>query len=313
MPLYFLRLALTTLVVTTFWMADPVALQADESALKQLLAGYTEAFNKHDAKAVASFWTEKCVHIDRQTGERTEGRQAIEEDLKTVFENVPNAQFSSSINSVRMVQPTVASVEGETRLSGTSDQPVVSAFTAIVVAENGTWLLDSVDESPIAAPSTSSDALQELAWLVGEWQDESDKATVQTSCRWSANQSFLLRSYTVQFGDEIASTGTQVIGWDARRNTIRSWNFDSDGGFGEAVWSKSGDQWLVRGAQTSPDGALTSGTYVFDRVGADEIVVHLIGRETEGSMLPNEEPIRVVRVAVESDLSAQTTSEAGAQ
>lgn len=32
--------------------------------------------------------------------------------------------------------------------------------------------------------------------------------------------------------------GTQVIGWDPAAGTIRSWMFDSDGGFGEGTWSK---------------------------------------------------------------------------
>ncbi len=272
---------------------------ADEPAIQESMTSYIEAFNKHDAQAAADYWTPKCVHIDRETDLRTEGREAIMTDLQAVFDSTPDAQLSGSLKSVHIVQPTVASIEGETMLSGGDQPPSMSMFTAIVVLEGGKWRLDRVDESPLAVASTSSEALRQLEWLIGSWKDESDAAVVETNCRWSPNEAFLLRSYSVAIGDEDVSQGTQVIGWDANQQSIRSWNFDSSGGFGEATWSRSGNEWLVRSKQTSAQGSLKTGTYVIKPLDADAMEVHLIGQDADGIPLPNETPIRVVRVPAE--------------
>ena len=61
--------------------------------------------------------------------------------------------------------------------------------------------------------------------------------------------------------------GTQVIGWDPAAGTIRSWMFDSDGGFGEGIWSKKDNSWIVKFSQVLPDGRKASATniYTLDR------------------------------------------------
>ena len=275
---------------------SPAMATADEAAVRGLLAKYVEAFNKHDANAVAALWTEKCVHIDRVNDLRTEGRDAIARDLEVVFEATPNARITGEVTSVRMIRPEVASVEGSTLLSGGGVDPSRSSFSAIMVSEADGWRIDSVEELPIAEAVTSRDALQELEWLIGKWQDDSDEAVIETTCNWSPNEAFLIRSYVAVIGETVDRQGTQVIAWDANRQAIRSWNFDSTGGFGEAIWTKNGDEWLVRSNQTSTDGSLSSGTYLIRKVDDDTMTVQLIGQESDGALLPNQEPIRVMRV-----------------
>jgi len=41
----------------TCYAQNPTSSQDDEEAIKKVLAGTTEAFNKHDAKAFARFYT----------------------------------------------------------------------------------------------------------------------------------------------------------------------------------------------------------------------------------------------------------------
>ena len=57
--------------------------------------------------------------------------------------------------------------------------------------------------------------------------------------------------------------GTQVIGWDPAAGTIRSWMFDSDGGFGEGTWSKKDNSWIVKFNQVLPDGRKASATNIY--------------------------------------------------
>ncbi|MEI2768743.1 MAG: hypothetical protein V9E86_09740 [Nitrosomonas sp.] len=46
-------------------------------------------------------------------------------------------------------------------------------------------------------------------------------------------RTFSVRSFTVEIRDQIDLSGMQIIGWDSLLvKQIRSWVFDSDGGFG---------------------------------------------------------------------------------
>jgi hypothetical protein len=36
---------------------------------------------------------------------------------------------------------------------------------------------------------------------------------------------------------------TKYIGWDPAEGRIRSWVFDSEGGFGGGLWTRTGNEW----------------------------------------------------------------------
>jgi hypothetical protein len=135
-----------------------------------------------------------------------------------------------------------------------------------------------------------------LEWLVGQWKDRSDSVQVDTTVRWAAGHSYLVRSYSVELEEDDPHQGTQIIGWDPRAKRIRSWTFDSDGSFGEETWSKSGDEWIVRMSRTLADGGAASGTQVVTRNGDDTITVQAIAREIDGEPAPSGEPVTVERV-----------------
>jgi hypothetical protein len=48
--------------------------RADEADIKAMVERYANAFNDKDLEMVVGFWTEGGVHVDRETGQRTEGR-----------------------------------------------------------------------------------------------------------------------------------------------------------------------------------------------------------------------------------------------
>ena len=68
--------------------------------------------------------------------------------------------------------------------------------------------------------------------------------------------------------------GTQVIGWDPAAGTIRSWMFDSDGGFGEGTWSKKGNRWLIKFKQVLPDGRKASATNIYTIIDHDTCLLY---------------------------------------
>lgn len=276
-------------------------LRADESAVREFVAGYVKAFNEHDLEAVTSMWAGNAVHTDRDTGERTEGCEEIVADVAMTFKTQPDARLAGRVDRVRMVKPDVASVEGQTTFLAPGAAPSQANFTAILVKEDGQWRIDSIEESAVPQPTTAQDALAQLSWLVGRWVDNGDGVRVDTTVRWTTNNAFLLRSFVVQTPNGVAQQGTQVIGWDPRSREIRSWSFNSDGSFGDGTWTKSGEQWLIKSTQTLADGEAASGTYVLTRVDDDTITLRLIGHEVEGQPRPATEAVTVVRVADDNE------------
>ena len=89
--------------------------------------------------------------------------------------------------------------------------------------------------------------------------------------------------------------GTQIIGWDPAKQEIRSWVFDSSGAFGEGVWSNDENRWTVTSAGTTEDGrkATAVGTYTKTDDGYEW---QSVSREVDDEMLPDIEPIKMIRV-----------------
>ncbi|MCA9202180.1 MAG: nuclear transport factor 2 family protein, partial [Planctomycetales bacterium] len=97
-----------------FLLSLPNTGWSDEAAVRQTLEKYIAAFNSKDLKAVASTWAANGVHIDRESGARTEGRDAIMADIKSAFEQQPALRLAGRIDQIRLLKSDVATVEGET-------------------------------------------------------------------------------------------------------------------------------------------------------------------------------------------------------
>lgn len=273
-----------------------------EAELRAYWGKYLDAFNKGDAKAVAALWAEDAVWRGDSAGAPVVGREAIEASLTDVFVAKPGLKLTGQINRLHPIAAGVMLLDGVTTTSRPGEEPSTSSFTVVVKKTDGGWRLCDAHEYGPPAVLSPRDKLQELAFLVGEWQDDSEAASVSTTVRWGAGESFLVRSFVVSGDDgEPILQGTQVIGWDPRAGKFRSWSFDSEGGFGEGVWSRSGDEWVGRLTETLPDGSLASATQVIRQLGADQLEVSTVGREVAGEPQPSAEPVRVSRVVAEDE------------
>jgi hypothetical protein len=166
------------------------------------------------------------------------------------------------------------------------------------VKRDGKWLQDSIRDYSLPESSeelTAHDHLKELEWMVGDWIDESDEAEVHTTCRWAENQSYLLRSFEVKIRGQARMSGTQRIGWDPRQKQIRSWVFDSDGGFSEGFVSRDGERWVMKNSGVLKDGRTGSATNVLTRVNRDTIRWTSTDRTLGSEVLPDAEEITLVR------------------
>jgi uncharacterized protein (TIGR02246 family) len=267
----------------------------DVAGINTMMRSYLQAFNRHDPAALAAHWSTKGENVDLDSGETTAGREAVQEVFAALFEQDAGATIDIDVGSIRSLRDDVAVVDGVSQISFTDAPPSNSRFSAVLVRENGTWVLDTVREStaPLQpaetepAPHAPARPIDELAWLVGSWEDVSEGVTASTHCFWSTNKAFLIRTHAVSAdamqeqrplpGDSripgllpAGTTGsreiTEIIGWDQDRGQIRSWLFTSDGRFAEGSWSRQGDEWMLRLENASGDCLCT-----LTRVGPDEM------------------------------------------
>ena len=290
-------------------LAACAPVSADEDGVRKMIADYAAAFNSQQIEEVIAFWTPQAVHVDRESGDRTEGREQIRADIAKVIEETPGNRMIGRVEQIRFIKPDVAQVEGRVTVGAPDADPSDTSFSAILVQQNGRWMFDSIEERSVAVPDNAGEALADLQWLVGRWIDTSDEVQVDTVFRWTNNGNFLLRSYSVSLPGIVSRQGTQIIGWDPRSNEIRSWSFNSDGSFGDGTWSKNGSDWLIKSTQTLPDGRAASGTFVLSPQDADQFSMKLIGHEIEGLPQPSKPAVVTRRVPEDADAADSDQAE----
>ncbi len=143
-------------------------------------------------------------------------------------------------------------------------------------------------------PPTNHERLEVLGWLVGEWVDDGGSSVVRTKCDWSSNGNFLIQEMTVQAEGRDVMQVSQRIGWDPLTKRIRSWVFDSEGGFGEGVWTRLENSWVIKSTGVRTDGTTASATSVIVPTGSDGYVWRVRDRIVGEKALPSLE-VKVVR------------------
>ena len=267
--------------------AEPATQAEEEVVIRKAVESYVTAFNKADAKALAAMWTPEAVYINPVTGEQAVGRDAIEKQFANIFAEAKGIKLEATTNSVQFISPGVAVEHGTAKLIQ-AEQPVEeSQYSAVYVKRDSAWLLDRVTEEAVIVPFSHYEQLKELEWMVGRWIDQDDQSTVTTECNWSKNQNFLVRSFTVEIRDQIDLSGMQIIGWDPSVKQIRSWVFDSDGGFGQGTWTKKENRWYVQQNGVLPDGRKSSAVNIFTYLGDSSCTLQSINRTLDGDLLPN--------------------------
>ena len=121
--------------------------------------------------------------------------------------------------------------------------------------------------------------------MVGSWIDDDEGTQIETDCEWTKNHNFLTRSFALTVGDQINMSGMQIIGWDPAAKQIRSWVFDSDGGFSEGNWTRKGNRWFIQQVGTLPDGGKSTATNIFTHLDDDSFTWQSTDRTVDGEVL----------------------------
>jgi uncharacterized protein (TIGR02246 family) len=277
--------------------ATTPAQSAEEKPIRDLLDAFARAYSAPDLKALAACFADEANVVD-SAGESTRGKSAVVEMYASSLEENPNLKLEPKVQEVRFLTPDVARVEGQTRLStDTGDASEFTRFSGLVVKRGWKWLVAEIREYPAPVEDVSSyDRLKELEWMVGDWVDESESVKSSSTVRWADNRSYLIRTYQVEVKGEKATSGTMFIGWDPQTAQIKSWLFDSEGGHGEGLWTRTGEkEWIVKAQGVLRDGRPNSATQIHVILNNDSAKVSSIDRIIGGQIAPDIQDVVMVR------------------
>jgi uncharacterized protein (TIGR02246 family) len=266
---------------------------ADEEAIRANVAAFVRAYNAGDAKAVAALFTPDGLAVDKEAN-TSQGRAAIEQTFAELFAAAPQNRLEVFVDSVRFLGPDLAVEVGTTKATpAPGEAPENDAYTVLHVKRDGKWLMALARDAEGEAP-TSRERLRPLAWLVGDWVDDGGSVVVFSTCRWGEGEQFLLHEFKLLIEGREAMQVTQRIGWDPIAKRIRSWVFDSEGGYGEGVWTRDGDAWVIKATGVRSDGTTASATNVLVPTGTDGYVWRSTDRVVGDEVVPPVE-VKVVR------------------
>jgi uncharacterized protein (TIGR02246 family) len=237
------------------------------------------AFNAEKGDDVAALFLPSGELIDEE-GTVYQGAKEIKELLGAFFKKFPGTKLSVDIESIRIVGP--VAIEEGTRTMKAKDGATQSQFRFISVrakTDDG-WKIASIREFNDDPAPTPHEQLEPVSWLVGEWINEGSDGTVAISFKWSEDKNFLIGEFKSKGTAGPTRNSTQRLGWDASAGKIRSWLFDSDGGFAEGHWTLTDDEIVAKYSSVNPDGTTASATISitrkdkdhFSMVGTDRIV-----------------------------------------
>lgn len=278
-----------------FTSCDRAESDEETEAIKQQAKSYERAFNQGDAKALSELWSEDGEYVNPESGIVVKGKDAIEKELQSSLKERENAQIEIKINAISFPKRNQAVETGIAVVTLNGEVLSQTAYKAIYEKKNGNWLIIQVREVESFDPPTQYEHLKELEWLIGNWVDQDEDVTIATICQWDKYKNFLTQQFTVTVEGKQEQEGRQVIAWDPANQKIRSWVFDSDGGFGTGTWKKKTTSWVVEASHTLADGRQASAVNIYTPINQNSYTWESVGREVGGELLPNIGPVTVVR------------------
>ena len=253
---------------------------------------YEGAYNKGDAKTLAGFYSDDVDYIDQDGGE-VKGRDAMQKLLADNFQQNPGVKLAITTEEIKQLTPDVKVTRGIATVTQANGAAGSTRYTIVKVRKGDHWEISQLNEREAAPPNAYSQ-LAVLEWLVGTWQDKGGDQTVETKINWAGDKNFLVRTFKLK-GAESETDGWEIIGWDPIKQQIRSWIFDSNGGFGEATWATDGDDWLVRASNVLPDGSRSTAENVLTKVDDNKFTWGSQNRTLNGEPQPSLDKIEVQR------------------
>lgn len=270
--------------------------EADKKAIQNVVQSYLEAYNQQDAVKLTAHWSSNATYINPVTGESAEGKEAIEKLFQIKFAQNKKTHLTNTIKSI-VFPHTNEAIENGVMKVAVDDQPTRQmAYQAELVRENGKWLIKAINEIELYDAPSNFEQLKDLAWLVGKWKDSDGNVSILFDNQWDKYKNFIIQNFTMKIYGQDDIEGRQIIGWDPVKGVIRSWVFDSDGGFGEGKWEQENNSWYATMNFTLNGGRTASSINIYSPVDEHTYAFASVEREVDGEILPDMNPVTVEKV-----------------
>jgi len=211
------------------------------------------------------------------------------------FQQNPGVKLAITTEEIKQLTPDVKVSRGFATVTPAKGAATTTRYTLVKVRKGDHWEISQMNERE-APPLNAYAKLAALEWLVGNVARQERKSNRPVQNQLGGRQNFLVRTIHVQ-GNETTTDGWEIIGWDPVRQQIRSWIFDSNGGFGETIWVNNGDDWLIRASNVLPDGSRSTAENVLTKVDDNKFTWESQNRTLNGEPQPSLDKIEVQRVA----------------
>ncbi len=268
--------------------------EPDKLAIDGLIKASVQAFNNRDAAAVAANWTSEGEYI-RNNGESVQGRSNIEKGYAEFFKTLKGKQtLEVQTDNNRFTSADSALSQVTLRLKNEQGELIGSIWrNTMLVREGGQWKVAVVQEWD--RDTALDDSPKDLEWLIGTWDMTSNNQTVTTTYEWDDSKAFLRGKYTAKEGAKVVESGLQMFGKDNADGGIRSWVFQSDGGFGGGLWSREGKNWNVDFYGVTPEGKRLTATVIYVRLDANTFTWQSVNQTVDDQSIADSQPIKVTK------------------
>lgn len=239
---------------------DASNLESARAELKAQADTYLDLFKKGDARGLSQMWTPNGSMIATD-GRILSGQGEIEKEFAALFARTGPREMEAlrslkvQQDSLQLVAPDVVLERGTNIIGFAADQPTVKTrYVAVQKKIDGKWLMESLVETDIDSAPVK---LDDLSFLVGQWKATAadGQSEVILNGRWQAQHHFLVVEFDFKNGQK-NEREMLINTYDPRFRTITSWIFDSQGGFGRAIWTRVAGGWQMKAVRTEPDGSI---------------------------------------------------------
>lgn len=268
------------------------AREEDRAAIRDTVRLFTEAFQKRNAEAAVEFMTEGASLVPAE-GEPIRGRADILKAYAAHFEKEDRPTYKIEPIALDFPSRDTAVEQGIMTVTATVHKLTETSknqYEILYVRENDRWLIANLREWPIP-----SSGMEDLEWLIGTWSAKQPDAEVFTTYEWFGNKSFILARFSVREKDK-SLTGMQLIGTDPATNSLRTWIFEKDGGFGEGSCHRDGNTWVFETATTLADGNLLTASNLLVPIDSNSFTWQPVNLTVDGVEIIDLPPVKVTRV-----------------
>ncbi len=263
----------------------------EDQVIRKSIGEYCDAFNAGKIDALLSYWNDDADYVD-EDGKAYHGKDAIGVLFKGSLEELKGSKLGLKIDNLHLVKPDVAIEDGVATLTGPDGEVSDGRYTVVWIKTGDRWRISSAHDLPKKdrpRETANADYLKPLDWLIGDWTSDDKGRKVNLSAKWVLDKNYIVQDYAVagEAGDDLKVM--QLIGYDPLSGQIKSWSFDSRGGYGEGLWQRDGNTWSSESTGVLPDGRVGNSVNSVRFVDDTHLEWRATGRNIEGQPMPDAE------------------------